>query len=122
VPIKRVGDAWTILCINGCVDHTQPDVTVGAEVTEVSSMQMAIGWNALMVAKPPHPGPLPPIVAALLSHQRGPFGTRLDPSTAAPVRMYICSVCGYVELYHGPTLYPKAWGNEEMILSEENRK
>ena len=51
------------------------------------------GWHALVVAQPPVIG----------------TGARLDLDRAAPVRMFVCGKCGYVELYLASKVAPGVW-------------
>jgi hypothetical protein len=55
-----------------------------------TTMRVTPGWNALMVA------------------ESDPV--RFSPTMGAPVRLYLCEVCGYVELYAGVVVDKKVWG------------
>jgi hypothetical protein len=48
------------------------------------------GWNALTIVHPPP-------------------DAHFDPHRGAPVRCFVCTVCGYVELYSGLIVDPKTW-------------
>jgi len=80
---------------------------------EESTMRATPGWNALMFAEPGALIPVPTEMADAVA-KAGLPPPRGDPhfstTKAAPVRMFICEVCGYVELYAGIIADKKVWG------------
>lgn len=130
MPLVRFAMGFRLVCLNGCVP---PNATTGFESLAAygvakattpgpipsppSTMRMATGWNALTVVEPPA---MPSSVAAEVtdpvtgaaeqSFYEPMFGPRFVPGSGTPVRIYICEVCGYVELYAGGIVEPKTWG------------
>ena len=115
MPITRdKGGSLDIVCINGCTpphgdkrgdtkgfDYLTGNAPVG------TTMHTTPGWHALMVAHPPQlattqqpPGSPPP----------GRIGPRFVSTSGAPVQLYICEVCGYVEMYAAVVHDPDVWG------------
>lgn len=57
-------------------------------------MRAMPGWHVLMSITPPAgPGALPAI----------------DGNSILPVKLYVCSVCGYIETYAGAVTSPETW-------------
>jgi hypothetical protein len=46
-----------------------------------------------------------------LAAQEAP--ARVHPETGIPVRIFRCSVCGYLEMYASQTIEPKLWGVDD---------
>lgn len=60
-------------------------------------MSAGPAWHAVTTVVPvPTPG--------------GKVVAQLNPRSLMPVRAYLCSVCGYVELYAGAVAEPAIWG------------
>lgn len=76
-----------------CVNH---DAMIAHAATgQPTTMQRTASWFAITGVEPPGSGVnnLP----------------RFNPGSGIPVRLYICSVCGYVELYAGAVAEPLVW-------------
>ena len=110
MPITRdVGGNLEIVCINGCTPEGETrgfDYLIGHAPAN-TTMHAAPGWHALMVAHPPQdapphqwPGVVPP---------GGRIGPRFVSTSGAPVRLYICEVCGYTEMYAAVVSDPEEW-------------
>lgn len=56
--------------------------------SKATTMTRAVGWSAMLDVK---------------------SDMRSSCLWSNPVRMFVCSVCGYAELYHGPTIEPDEW-------------
>jgi hypothetical protein len=52
--------------------------------------------------------PIPAIQKQLSAVQQVP--TKVHPETGIPVRIFRCSVCGYLEMYASQTVDPALWG------------
>lgn len=115
------------MCLNGCVP---PNMTKGFDVLTKypesytlypgaesvapnlypqqtpkriqSTMRVSHGWNAVTLVQPPGTGATGP-------------NPMFVPGAGTPVRLYICEVCGYTELYAGGIVDPKTWGTPEKI-------
>lgn len=91
-----------------------------------STMRVMDGWRGLVMAHPPTrasssssssekirppgaaPGSRAMTMDEFLGHNR-PVPMRFDASTGTPVTVYVCTVCGYVEMYYAPTIEPERW-------------
>ena len=61
-----------------------------------TTMVVAADWGSITSVVPPT--------------QLDPFAGLSKPSVL-PVRCYVCSVCGYVEMYAGTITDPDTWGH-----------
>jgi hypothetical protein len=94
MPFMKVsGDLWEVCCINKCANPT------GIAKT---TMEIARNIYAMMAFGPP-PG-LPPKPAGAPEPLRQVPFPMFDPTKALPFVTYICTVCGYSEFYHEPTV------------------
>jgi hypothetical protein len=93
MPMVKHQDGLVLVCVNGCSSGTG-GATEGVQAMNASeaktTMRVTPGWNALMVA------------------ESDPI--RFSPTMGAPVRLSLCEVCGYVELYAGVVVDKKVWG------------
>lgn len=85
MPIVVLGTRPVLVCANQ--EHPSHAATA-----KESTMEAAPGWHALLSVEPPREAWTPPNV-----------------NTFAPVKLYLCSLCGYVELYAGGVTAPETW-------------
>ena len=89
MPIKIVSGEPVLLCIN------HDDLRHGETTFMQNGTTMRTKESCYVLVKthPPDPG-LP---------------ARLDLTRGQVCRMFVCALCGYVEIYHAPTVQPEVW-------------
>jgi hypothetical protein len=116
MPLQALAKDVSILrCINDCVSTSESVVTApdGSLLKHNSTMVGTADWFAFMGFEPRHTtNQLVPIDAGHPAPNPTQFvqAPAFNASKAMPVRIFICSVCGYMELYYGPKTDPKTWG------------
>jgi hypothetical protein len=99
MPLKRIDGVTTVWCVNDCIPPSVKELLErsgpGAAASGIpSTMHKSVTWNAMTLVDPP-------------TETRG---IMFNPGSGAPVRMWVCTVCGYVELYAAVITDPKAFG------------
>lgn len=87
MPIVFIGERVVLVCAN----QAHP---AHAATGKESTMEHPPGWHALMSVTTPTPGGAPPNVSV---------------GSLVPIKVYACSVCGYIELYAGAITDPNTW-------------
>ena len=107
MPLVTRPQGLVLVCLNGCAP---PKETRGLQAIvhplgPPSTMRAAQAWYALAVVEPPDEWR-----QELGRGLNVPVGPVFMPGSGTPVRLYVCEVCGYSELYAGGTVDPKTWG------------
>lgn len=97
MPISRSDDNQKIVvqCVNQ-KRHLDDKEFKSQHLLARTSMIPMHDWNAITHVKPPN----------VETNQNLVF----VPTMGLPVKVFICTICGYVELYAGPVIEPKTWG------------
>lgn len=97
--VRNAEDRLVLRCINHGF-HVEESHGTPPETTMLS----APGWVSLMTVFPSSP--------AARRFYAPMYTPTFDASSGVPVKCCVCSVCGYVELYHGPIADPAVWAEK----------
>ena len=86
MPIVFYANRPTLVCANR--EHGHPPGHA-----QGTTMQAAPGWHALLSADPPATGQPP----------------NINANSFMPLKIYVCTVCGYVESYAAGVTNPETW-------------
>jgi len=90
MPLVWNGAHYELKCVNHQA-HTAPG--------QPATMLKSTSWNVVPgVAPPANRAPLP-----------GAWFVPPPAGPSTPVRLYVCSVCGYAEMYAGDVSEPDVW-------------
>jgi hypothetical protein len=90
MPLTRDNNGTlTLTCINECTPEEK------SPLSSPSTMRRSVDWYVLCAVNP-------------IPQSRFTFN-----EAGMPLRIYMCSECGYVEMYAGEVTDPDAWGFQD---------
>ena len=93
-----------------CANHSALFAPHNAAMVNDTTMRAQEGYHAFVRAVPPRSASLlPERRGNLLSFEAASPHARIDVTGGEPVKLFVCSVCGYTEVYHATIAAPDVW-------------